>query len=129
MAERASSKEGFVQLIQRLGESFLNLIHNRTELFALEVKEEKTRLLLLLIWAGMALILTIVALLVATATIIVFCPPDARRWVLLGFGILYLLAASFTFLGFRNRLRKHPTPFHGTLEQLKKDRECLQRKH
>ena len=66
--------------------------------------------------AGMALLLVTISL------VVIFW--EQRVLVILLLTALYAGGALATFLAVRHRLRKH-RPFTVTLEQFKKDRECL----
>jgi uncharacterized membrane protein YqjE len=111
--------------LRRLLDSGLGLVQNRLELFALEFREEKARVTFLLFWTAAAAVFGLMALLLITATIVMWVPPQTRIWVLLGFSLLYLFGMIGAVLGVRHHLKHRPPPFATTLAELKKDRQWL----
>lgn len=110
--------------LRRLGETFLSIFHNRLELMTLELKEEKYwavgTLMLAVIAAGLGFT-SIVAVLITVAVLV---PDEARAWVMIGICAVVIGALLFCVLRLRAKL-KRPPMFSDTLEQLKKDIECL----
>jgi uncharacterized membrane protein YqjE len=89
-----------------------------------ELQEEKSRALSLLVRAGAIVFLGMMALMLLTATVIFLLAEEHRVYGAAGFGVLYLLGAGWAAMSIRSSL-KHPA-FSETLGQLKKDREWLQ---
>jgi uncharacterized membrane protein YqjE len=114
--------------VRSLGTTLLRLLHTRLELFAIELKEEKTRLVSLLVWTGAVLFFCIMTAVCSTAAAVLFCPPGARAYVLAGFCAGYAGMA----LGFgwklRRELRQGSPPLASTVDELKKDVEWLRSK-
>jgi uncharacterized membrane protein YqjE len=110
--------------LRRIGETFLSILHNRLELFALEVKEEKhwaVGTLMLAVIAGGLAFTSIIAIFVTVAFLV---PDEARRWVMLGICLLTIGGLAVTGLKLKSRLQRPPM-LNDTLEELKKDIECL----
>ncbi len=110
--------------LRRLCDNGLTLLHNRVELFSVELQEQKARLVKIMLLAAVAILLGHMAFLLLTAIILVVVGEEARGLVLVGLCVLYALAATVAFFALRKELRG-PPPLSGTLDQLKKDQEWL----
>ena len=102
----------------------LGALHNRGELFVVELQEEGDRLLHLIIRAVVGLFFGMMTVLLFTATIIFITSPEYRLHVAIGFTVLYLAGAIWGFLSCKALLKQ--TPFGETTAQFKKDRELLE---
>jgi uncharacterized membrane protein YqjE len=111
--------------LQRMAETGLSAVKNRVELFSVELREERARFFEALMWASIALFLAMMAMLVLTAAIVFFSPPEARPYVAAGFALCYSIGASWAASSLRTRLRQGGLPFAETLSQLEKDRACV----
>ncbi len=98
------------------------MIDSRLELIVCEFREEKARLVSLLIFGAGAVFLGFLGLMSITAAVTFYFYENAFA-VLLGFSAFYLAAALGFILVLRSRM-KAPL-FPETVEQLKKDREEL----
>jgi uncharacterized membrane protein YqjE len=117
--------EGLFESLRKLGCTGLSVLQNRIELFGVEVDQEKARLLRMLFLGAFTVLLLNTALLVVTATIVLLAGEGARIAVLIGLSLIYISAAGGIFLFLRKELRSSPSPFNGTISELKKDREWL----
>jgi len=110
--------------LRRLGETLLSVLHNRLELAAVELKEEKhwavATLMLAIVAAGLAFT-SIVAILITVAVLV---PEAARPWTMLGICLATIGGLLFTVLRLKAKL-KRPPMLCDTLEQLQKDIQCL----
>jgi len=119
---------GMLHSLKQAGDNLLALLQNRIELFAVELQEEKYRALQAVLWLSVGVILLFLGLALAVGTLALW------TWHCWGFPGLcgltgLLLVAGALVLGVMwKRLSSTATPFSGTLEELKKDREWLQRK-
>jgi uncharacterized membrane protein YqjE len=102
-------------------------LHNRVELFAVELQEEKSRAIELLIFAMCGVFLGVIAVVVVTFTIAFLLEGDARRIALIIFSALYVVGSAGFFLAVRSLLKNRPPPFSATIAELKKDRACLRK--
>ncbi len=125
MAEPEPPGTGIIESLRRLCASVLSLVQNRVELFAVEVQEQKVRLVRVLILAAVTVFLGNTALVVVTATIVVLAGDEARSAVLIGLSVFYLLAVAIAALALRRELHSAPPPFSDTVSELKKDCEWL----
>ena len=124
MGETDSSPDGLFVSIRRLAETLLAVVHNRLELAAVELGEEKHRLTDALMWSIAFVFLAMMTVVLATVTVL-FVFRDNALPVLLGFCLAYLAASVTVFAILRRRLKNWPLPFTHTLAEMKKDRECL----
>src|SRR5690242_5424859 len=115
---------GVLQSFQRLTETGLGLLHNRAQLFAVELQEEKAHFARLLIAVAMLMLFGTLFGLVLTATIVMVCPESSRLYVAGGFGLLYLIGTIWAYARLRVRLQS-PLPFSATINEVRKDREML----
>jgi len=114
---------GWLATGKRILRSAYDLAQTRLELFLVELKEERLRLfdaLLLLVLGVVGLLMTLV-LLTFTLVLIFW---DHRVLVLVILILLYGLGAAAAFWTLRQRLSDWQA-FPATLEELKKDRACL----
>jgi len=124
MAETDQQPPGLTKLLGRLLRTGFGAAENRLELIAVEWQEERVRLTELFVRGMLLLFLTIMGMLMLTATIILFFPQELRIYVAAGFTVLYLLGAVVAFLGLKSLLKHEP--FAETIDQAKKDRVWLE---
>lgn len=108
-----------------MADSFLGLVHSRVELFSVELQEEKLRSLATLTWFGLAFGLGLAGLLVALAALSLYLWEVARYAGLVGLAVVLLGASAGLVFRIRQRIRTGPPPFQETINEFKKDRECL----
>ena len=109
---------------QRLVETVLSIIRNRVELFALDLQEERHWLASTLIWVVIAVFMGFASFILVTLAAIALAPEEARRLVILGFALLYILVTLVALLTVRKKLKEKPPAFSDTLSELKKDITC-----
>lgn len=104
-----------------------DLVQSRLELFLVELKEEHIRFFdaLLLVAACVVCALMTLALLTFTLVVIFW---EYRVLVLVLLTLFYAAGAGASLWTLRNRLR-HWQSFAATLEQIKKDRACLEKQN
>jgi uncharacterized membrane protein YqjE len=112
---------------KRLLDNLLGALLTRLDLFSVEVREEVIRLIQLLILVSAALFCAGLTLILVTFTVIfgVWEDHQARVWAMSLFTAFYALLAVGSGLTVRQMLLKGGMPFSETVNQLKKDRECL----
>jgi uncharacterized membrane protein YqjE len=101
----------------------LGALENRTELLMVEVQEEKSRLINLIVIGIGALFLAMMTLLLLTGAIIFLVPEPYRLYTAIGFFVLYLAGTIGAIFGLKGLLKK--IPFEESLNQIRKDRELL----
>jgi len=110
--------------LRRLGETLVSTLHNRIELLTLELKEEKYWLIATLVFVAGAVVFGLLSVVAILVTVAVLTPPSARPWVMLGICVVCVGGLLFAVLGLLKKL-KRPAPLTETLNELKKDMECL----
>jgi uncharacterized membrane protein YqjE len=115
---------GLAALAEKVLGTGLGALRNRGELLLVEWQEEKARLTELLVLAVCLIFLAVMAMMLLTATIIFLFPQAVRVWVAAGFTVLYLGGAAWAVFGIKSLVKREP--FSETLNQVKKDKECLE---
>ena len=113
---------------KRILDTLLASAENRVELFAVELQEEKCRLVEALICAAAATAFGLMPLTLVTFTIVILVWEDGRVVALTLLSALYLACAILAWRGLQKRL-KNTTGFSATLGELRKDRACLPPEH
>src|SRR5258705_13930073 len=117
MDRESSNSVGFFGLLRRLGRTAIGTLQNRVELAAVELQEERQRVLELILLAGGALMLGGIALALFSAAIILLFAPAYRIYAALGLGALYLAGAAY--LGLRIKALLQSSPFSETVNQIR----------
>jgi uncharacterized membrane protein YqjE len=125
MAGLDPNPAGLIHSLRRLGETVLFIVQNRLELAAVELGEEKGRLIDALFWLAAFAFFTFMAAIVFTFAAIYLLWGPTGGWIIAVFCVFYLTGAVVTFFSFKRRLKKWPPPFAATLAELKKDQSCL----
>jgi uncharacterized membrane protein YqjE len=111
---------------RRLAQRMFIILENRLQLLMVEAQEERERILLA-IWLAMGVaVFGLLAGISLTAAVAVALWEHSPVVVILVFGVLYAICAAFLCVRL-SRLQRDRQTFSGTLEQLKKDRECLEK--
>jgi uncharacterized membrane protein YqjE len=128
MATSEPKAGGIIESVRRVGHSLIALLQNRLQLFSVELQEEKYRAIQAVLWlaVGGMLIFLGLAMGVGALGILVY-----TKWGVGGLGALtalLLVAGAIVIAVLWGRLKSSETPFAGTIRELKKDSEWLQRK-
>lgn len=110
---------------RRLLSGVLGLLHSHVELLGIELQEQKSRTLSLLLFAGLALVFALLALVALSGLILILLWDTYRIPGMIGLCVFYLLAGVFCALRLKAAIFDESSPFHATLEELAKDRERL----
>lgn len=116
---------GSASTVRRLSASVLGLLHGHLELFGIELQEQKTRSLRLLLFAGLGLLFALLLLLALSGLLLILVWDTYRLTGIIGLCIFYALATLFCGLRVKAAVFDESSPFHATLEELAKDRERL----
>lgn len=116
---------GSASTVRRLSASVLGLLHDHLELFGIELQEQKTRSLRLLLFAGLGLLFALLLLLALSGLLLILVWDTYRLTGIIGLCIFYALATLFCGLRVKAAVFDESSPFHATLEELAKDRERL----
>src|SRR5438034_10829037 len=115
MDDPAESSPGIFNSLRRLASGLLATAQTRVELLALELQEEKCRLVELVIWVSAVVALSLMSLAMVTLTIVMLFWENGRLAALITLSVLYLLATAGGFWALHTRLRKQSPPFAGTV--------------
>lgn len=121
----SASSPGLLGSLRGFADNLLGSAHDRLELLAVELQEEKQRLIQVFIWISAIVFLAMLALVFASMAIVVLLWDTHRIAVVCSLAAIYLIALLGVVLGFRNYLRRQPKPFAATLGELRADRECI----
>ena len=127
MDEKEATPPGVLETLRRTGATMLGIFQNRLELFAVELQEERLHLIEALLLIAAIVALGFFTLALAAAGVIVLL------WSTFGVAILFILSGiglvGTLLVAWRLRERLKDWPFlSGTLAELKKDREWLEKK-
>jgi len=112
---------------RRLGRSFLGLLQTRLELLAVELQEEKIRVLDLLAWLTITIALAVAAFLLGLGMLALYLWQQAGYLGLAGLALATGGAALGLFLVLRRKLGREPAPFSATAAEFRRDAEWLRR--
>lgn len=114
--------------VRRLGRSLLGLVHTRVELFTVELQEEKLRAINLVLWLSVAVAFGLAGILIAVGALALFLWQTAGYAGLIGLALTALAVAAGVFWSVRHRILHGPEPFAGTVDEFRKDAECLRQR-
>jgi uncharacterized membrane protein YqjE len=129
MASSESKSGGIIDSVKQVGESALALLHNRLQLFSVELQQEKYRVLQATLWLCAGVVLLVLGLALGVATVALWVHGHWGLSGLAGLTLLLLVIGAVVLAVMWSRLKAEGTPFSGTLQELKKDTEWLRRKH
>lgn len=123
--DREPAAPGFLDSLRGLGANLLGTVHDRVELFTVELHEEKVRLIQILLWIGAIAFAAVLAVTFTSLMLVYLFWDSARLAVLGGLAGFYLAALVASALAFRRYLARQPRPFDATLQELREDRACM----
>ena len=124
MFEEAAKITGFLHSVRTALDSGLGLIQNRVELFALELQEEKWRLLQTVLGAAALVALGTITLVLVTLVVVFACWDNARLTALSILSVLYGVGTLALYFKVRTLIKQN-RPMSATVDELEKDRACL----
>jgi uncharacterized membrane protein YqjE len=123
--EHDPAPAGFLDSLRGLGANLLGSVHDRVELFTVELHEERVRLVQILLWIGAIGFAGVMAMTFVSLTLVYLFWESARLAVLGGLAAFYVGTFVACALAFRRYLARQPRPFDGTLAELREDRACM----
>jgi uncharacterized membrane protein YqjE len=126
MSEREPASAGFLDSLRGLGANLLGTVHDRIQLFTVELHEERMRLIQVLLWIGAIAFAGVMAMTFVSLTLVYLFWETARLAVLGGLAVFYVAALVGTAFAFKRYLARQPRPFDATLQELREDRACMQ---
>ena len=124
MSDTSESKTGIWTSLKKTLDAVLRTVENRVELLSVELQEEKCRLVEALLCVAAVVTFGMMALTLITFTLVAVFWENGRIPVLVGLCVVYLVIAGLAWRALQTRLKAR-SAFSGTLEEIKKDRECL----
>jgi uncharacterized membrane protein YqjE len=125
--DQEANPPGLPDTLRRLGAGILALLQNRLELLVVELHEDRIRLFEALLMLVAMVAMGFFTLLLAAAGVIILVWHYFDVWGLFIVCGISLIATGL--VGWRLHLRLNNWPLlSGTMEQLKKDRECFENK-
>ena len=129
-SEEPKSSHGPLDSAKNVLESVLGLFEKRFELAAVELQEEKYRLIDQVVRLLIVAVLGLMALIVATIFLIdIAWDTGARHYVIVGLALVYGVSSWRGFVALRRSVEDSPPPFSATVDELRKDREWFQKKN
>lgn len=114
-----------LQSLMGLGRSFVDILANRTEILALDLKEDRLRFVAILLLGACAFFVLAVGVILGLF-FLVFCFWESSRLLVLGILMAtFLISGVILFFLLALSLKKMPGPFQGTLSELYRDREAF----
>jgi uncharacterized membrane protein YqjE len=125
--ESGHTSVGFAESMRRLAASLMDLSHTRSELFAVELQEEKIRAIRLVVWVAGAIALAVAGFLTAMGALALRVWEAAGYWGLVGLASGSIGLAAVALWLVHRSIMNGPAPFAGTVAEFRKDAECLRR--
>jgi uncharacterized membrane protein YqjE len=125
METRPSAPPGLVDSFRSLGDGLIASVQDRLGLFAVEVQEEKFRLVQTFVWISAAVFTGMMTVMFASLTLVYLFWERDRLAALVGLTLLYAGALVAIIVAFRRYLARQPAPFAATLEEIGEDRACI----
>src|SRR5262245_28164522 len=118
---------GVIQAAKRMLATLIAIVHTRLELFTTEIEEEIHRAAGLLLWTLVALFFgSLTVLMIALTVLIIFWDDNRILAACLVTGTFLVLTGMFAWLAVA-RLKAKPRFMASSIEELKRDRESLER--
>jgi uncharacterized membrane protein YqjE len=125
--ERRARPAGLMDSAKRMLATIVALVSTRLELFTTEIEEEIQRAASILMWALVALFFGSLSVLMVAFTIIIIFWDDHRILAAVLVTASFLLATLIFALLARSRLKAKTRFMAASIEELKRDRESLDR--
>jgi uncharacterized membrane protein YqjE len=125
VSDSPSSLPGILNSLRQFADGLLGSVHDRLELFSIELQEEKLRIFRILILINAAIFSAFLALIFISLVIVYLFWDTARVGVLSGFAVFYSAAFVGVVLALKKFLAKQPRPFESTRQELAADRDAL----
>ncbi len=125
MEKTTPGSAGIIGSLRSLGDDLLASVQDRLELFAIDLQEEKFRLIQTFIWIGVAIFTGMMAVMFASLTLVYLFWESARLAVLGGLTAFYAVTMVLIIVAFRRFVARQPKPFSATLQEINEDRACI----
>jgi len=116
---------GHTSAAGRLGGIAVQILQDRLELLALELRETKIRFVQALLLASIGVAFLMLGLLLLVLVGVYILAPEWRLYGLVAAAAIGLLAGSGTFITLGRHLKRKQSAFDQSLTELKKDTACF----
>jgi uncharacterized membrane protein YqjE len=116
---------GFTGTAGRFGNIGAQILEDRLELLALELREAKIRFVQALLLTCLGVVFSLLGILLLVLTGVYLLPPELRLYGLAVAAVVSMLAGLITFILLRRRLERKQLAFDQSLAELKKDMTCF----
>jgi len=113
----------------RLGGTASEILQDRLELLALELREAKILFIQAVLLVCMAVVFSLLGLLLLVLAGIYVLPPEWRLYGMIVAAAISMLAGTATYLTLLRLLQRKPLAFDQSLAELKKDATCFSTKN
>lgn len=124
-AGRPAAGAALQSSLRRLGATLLGIAHTRLELLAIELEDEKRRLLGVLGWGALAILMGGFGLVFLAVWLTVMFWETHRLWALGSFSLLFLGLAAWAVWRAQTLLKHSQGWLSATLDELEADRQAL----
>ena len=125
METRVPGSSGLLGSLRGFADGLIGSAHDRLQLLAVELQEEKHRLIQIFIWISAIVFFAMLAVVFASLALVVLLWETSRIAVVCSLAGVYIVALVAAVIGFRSYLKRQPRPFAATLNELREDRECI----
>jgi uncharacterized membrane protein YqjE len=127
LPEPSAERQGLRPAITRVARALVGILSTRAELASVEFTEERERLTQrLALVAGGGLLLAFAALFVGAFVIVLFWDTH-RLWAIAAVAVAHLAGGLILLSKAKAIGRDSPSPFAATIDELRKDKELLER--
>jgi len=116
---------GFTGTAARISGIAAQILQERLELLALELREAKIRFVQALILTFMGMVFTLLGLLLVVMAGVYALPPEWRMFGVVAAGVISILAGLAAFASLCRRMGQESLAFDQSLTELKKDTACF----
>ncbi len=110
---------------RRFGAAILGLLHGHVELLGIELQEQKTRGVQMLLMAGLALVFALLLLVALSVLVLILFWDSYRVQAAIGLCLFYVCGSLVCAWRLQLLVSDESSPFSATLEELARDRERL----
>ncbi|QRY82505.1 phage holin family protein [Pseudomonas sp. PDNC002] len=111
--------------LRRFGAAILGLLHGHVELLGVELQEQKTRTVQMLLMAGLALVFALLLLVALSVLVLIIFWDSYRLPAAIGLCVFYIGGCLFCAWRLHMLVSDESSPFSATLDELARDRERL----
>ena len=116
---------GFTGAAGRIGGIAAEILQDRLELLALELREAKIRFIQALLLVCMGMVFSLLGLLSLVLAAVYYLAPEWRLYGLVAVAAAGILVGAAAFIVLARRLKRKPLAFDQSLAELKKDTACF----